>query len=173
LDQPHRFPVARSTGGAGELELGAQAVSTLVSLRRAGLGVTGVGGQRRQCRRVADDLQHHGPGTSLRCRRKGGIQNQALGRSRGGFTTKIHLRCNAEGLAFGAVLSECEAHDVTAYDKLMKQRDTDTCAMLADKGYGSDAIRQDLRARGAAPEIPTKRNRAVQYLVNKSLYALR
>jgi transposase len=42
-------------------------------------------------------------------------RSQALGRSRGGFTTKIHLRCNAEGLAIGVVLSEGEAHDVTAY----------------------------------------------------------
>lgn len=101
------------------------------------------------------------------------MQTQALGRSRGGFTTKIHLRCNAEGLAIGAVLSEGEAHDVTAYDELMEQRDSDPGAMLADKGYDSDAIRQDLRDRGAAPEIPTKRNRTVQYLVKKPLYALR
>jgi IS5 family transposase len=98
---------------------------------------------------------------------------KALGRSRGGFTTKIHLPCNAEGLAIGAVLSEGEAHDVTAYDELMEQRDSDPGAMLADKGYDSDAIRQDLRDRGAAPAIPAKRNRTVQYLVNKSLYALR
>ena len=173
LDQPHRCPMARSTGGAGELELGAQAVSSLVSVRRVGRAVAGAGGQRRRCRRVADDRQHHGPGASLRCRRKGGIQNQALGRSRGGFTTKIHLRCNAEGLAIGAVLSEGEAHDVTAYDDLMEQRDSDPGAMLADKGYDSDAIRQDLRDRGTAPEIPTKRNRTVHYLVHKPLYALR
>ncbi len=38
----------------------------------------------------------------------------------------------------------------------MEQRDSDPGAMLADKGYDSDAIRQDLRDRGAAPEIPTK-----------------
>ena len=71
------------------------------------------------------------------------------------------------------MLSEGEAHDVTAYDDLMEQRDSDPGAMLADKGYDSDAIRQDLPDRGTAPEIPTKRNRTVQYLVNKSLYALR
>jgi len=59
------------------------------------------------------------------------------------------------------VLSQGEAHDVTAYDDLMEQRDSDPGAMLADKGYDSDAIRQDLRDRGTAPEIPTKRNRTV------------
>src|SRR5450432_1376317 len=55
---------------------------------------------------------------------KGGIQFQALGRSRGGFTTKVHLRCNAAGLPVGVVLTAGEAHDVTAYDALMEQRDS-------------------------------------------------
>ncbi len=41
------------------------------------------------------------------------------------------------------VFSEGEAHDVTAYDGLMQQRDSDPGAMLADKGYDSDAIRHD------------------------------
>lgn len=100
-------------------------------------------------------------------------RNQALGRSRGGFSTKIHVRCNAAGLPIGVVLSEGEAHDVTAYEVLMEQRDSDPGAMLADKGYDSDAIRQDLRDSGATPEIPTKSNRKVQYSVSKPLYALR
>ena len=89
----------------------------------------------------------------------GGTQFQALGRSRGGFTTKVHLRCNAVGLPVGVVLTTGEAHEMPAYDALMEQRDSDPGAMLADKGYDSDAIRHDLRDRGAAPEIPTKRNR--------------
>ena len=98
---------------------------------------------------------------------------QALGRSRGGFTTKIHLRCNAIGLPIAAVLSEGQAHDSTAYQALMEERDSDPGAMLADKGYDSDAIRQDLRDRGTAPEIPSKRNRKIRYSVSKRLYALR
>jgi transposase len=100
-------------------------------------------------------------------------QNQILGRSRGGFSTKIHVRCNAAGLPIGVVLSEGEAHDVTAYDGLVQQRDSDPGAMLADNGYDSDAIRDDLRDSGATPEIPIKSNRKVQYSVSKPLYALR
>jgi transposase len=80
---------------------------------------------------------------------------------------------NADGLPIAAVLTAGEAHDVTAYDDLMDQRDSDPGALLADKGYDSDAIRQDLKDRGAAPEIPTKRNRIVQYCVDEPLYALR
>ena len=55
----------------------------------------------------------------------------------------------------------------------MDERDSDPGVMLADKGYDSEAIRQDLRDRGAAAEIPTRRNRTVQHTVNKRLYALR
>ena len=62
---------------------------------------------------------------------------------------------------------------MTAYDALMEQRDSDPGAMLADKGYDSDAIRHDLQDRGAAPEIPTKSNRKVQHSVSKRLYRLR
>ncbi len=70
-------------------------------------------------------------------------------------------------------LTEGEAHDVTAYDGLMQQRDSDPGAMLADKGYDSDAIRHDLQDSGATPEIPTRSNRKLQYSISKPLYALR
>jgi hypothetical protein len=46
---------------------------------------------------------------------------------------------------------------------LMEQRDSDPGVLLADKGYDSDAIRQDMRDRGASPEIPTKLHRKVQH----------
>ena len=55
----------------------------------------------------------------------------------------------------------------------MNERNSDPGAMLADKAYDSDPIRQDLRDRGAAAEIPTQRNRKLQHTVNKPLYVLR
>lgn len=66
-----------------------------------------------------------------------------------------------------------EAHDVTVYASLMELRDSDPAIALMDKGYDAEAIRQDLRDRGARPEIPTKRNRKIQHSVSKQLYALR
>ena len=71
------------------------------------------------------------------------------------------------------MLSEGQAHDSTAYYALMVERDSDPGVMLADKDYDSDAIRLDLRDRGAAAEIPSARHRKVQHSVNKRLYALR
>jgi transposase len=80
---------------------------------------------------------------------------------------------SADGLPVGIVLTPGEAHDVTAYPALMEERDSDPGVLLADKGYDSDAIRQDAKDRGATPEIPTKRNRKVQHSVDKPVYALR
>ena len=66
-----------------------------------------------------------------------------------------------------------EAHDSTAYPDLIAEHDIDPEVLLADRGYDSDAIRADVRARGGTPEIPTKRNRRVQHSVDRALYALR
>ena len=78
----------------------------------------------------------------------GGMQFQALGRSRGGFTTKVHLRCNAAGLPVGVVLTAGEAHDVTAYDALMQQAELSvrhaSCPQLAYRIHPAGVI-EDLR----------------------------
>jgi len=46
-------------------------------------------------------------------------------------------------------------------------------SLLADKGYDSDAVRDDIEARGAQPVIPTKSNRKIQRPVDPTLYARR
>ncbi len=143
------------------------------SVRRVGCGAAIPCRQRQTSRLIADDRQHHDPGTSLCRRHKRGTQNEALGRSRGGFSTKIHLRTNAAGLPVAAVLTGGETHDVKAYDDLMDERESDPGALLADKGYDRDAIRRDRRDRGAAPEIPTKSNREMLQCVDTALYAIR
>ena len=46
-------------------------------------------------------------------------------------------------------------------------------ARLADKGYDTDDIRHDERFHGTLPLIPTKKNRKVQFTVNRALYSFR
>ena len=104
---------------------------------------------------------------------QGGTQNQALGRSRVGFTTKIHARTNAEGLPIALILSPGEAHDCTAFDAMMAECEANPKVMLAYKGYDTDDIRGELRARGASPEIPTKRNRRRWCVRRSSAWAAR
>ena len=55
----------------------------------------------------------------------------------------------------------------------MAEHDANPEVLLADRGYDSGAIRDDIRSRGGEPQIPTKKNRRVQHSVNRALYALR
>ena len=55
----------------------------------------------------------------------------------------------------------------------MKVDATRPKALIADKGYDSDAIRQDACFHGTDPVIPTKSNRKLQRPVDKALYVLR
>lgn len=104
---------------------------------------------------------------------QGGTQSQALGRSRGGLTTKVRAPTNAEGLAVALILSPGTARDCTAFDALTAEHEANPKVMLAYRGYDTDEIRGEFRARGAAPEIPTKRNRKLQHTVNRAIYAMR
>ena len=46
-------------------------------------------------------------------------------------------------------------------------------AVIADRGYDSDELRDFIKARGARPVIPPKKNRKVQYRYDKALYKTR
>ncbi len=71
----------------------------------------------------------------------------------------------------GVVLTPGEAHDSTAYPDLMVERDSDPAVLLGDRGYDGDPLRDDVRASGGRPEIPTKRNRLIQHSVDLALLA--
>ena len=105
--------------------------------------------------------------------RKGGTERNALGRSRGGFSTKINARTNAEGLPIGVVITPGQAHDVTAFPALMQEIDRDPEQMLGDKGYDSEAVRNDIEERGGEAAIPSTATRKIQHAVDKALCALR
>lgn len=62
---------------------------------------------------------------------------------------------------------------MAAYKDLMQEEGPDPAAMLADKGYDSDAIRDDLERRGTEAVIPTRSNRKVQRPLDKAKYSLR
>jgi transposase len=103
---------------------------------------------------------------------KGGLR-QGLGRSKGGFTTKIHLGINALGLPVGFVLTGGEVSDYTGYAPLMAHDGPEAKVRQADKGYDADFIRQDMGDRGRIAVIPTRENRKEQIPVDPAIYALR
>jgi transposase len=87
----------------------------------------------------------------------GGTDDQALGRSRGGFGTKIHLAVDALGNPVAVHLSPGQEADITHAESLLGDLRPD--AVLADKGYDSDAFVATVEGRGAAAVIPPKKNR--------------
>jgi len=105
--------------------------------------------------------------------RKRGTQKEDLGRSKGGFTTKIHLLTNSHGLPMKVEITAGQVSDYIGYDDVMDDDLPPPKVLIADKGYDSDAIREDVRARGGEPVIPPRRNRKVQTQVDCYIYALR
>ena len=55
--------------------------------------------------------------------KRGLNETEGLGRSRGGFTTKLHARCDARGRPLGFVLTPGQAHDVKGFAPLFRMID--------------------------------------------------
>ncbi|MFF5503444.1 IS5 family transposase [Streptomyces roseolus] len=106
--------------------------------------------------------------------RKGGLRDPALGRSRGGLTSKIHLACDGRGRPLAFVVTGGNTNDCTRFTAVMEAIRVPRIGpgrprvrpdhVLGDKGYSSKAIRAWLRRRGIAHTIPERadqvRNRA-------------
>lgn len=97
----------------------------------------------------------------------------ALGRSRGGFTSKLHCLADALGRPVAFHLTGGEAADCKAYDDLIDLPEQAPDAFLADKGYDADAIRADLAERKIKAVIPGRSNRRVKIEYDRALYKQR
>ena len=105
-----------------------------------------------------DDRQHGGPGASRREWRKRGERDQAIGRSRGGRTTKIHALIDAAGRPLAFRLTGGNVADITVAAPLLCQR-APSAWLIGDKGYDADHLRALLDSRGTIAVIPNKSNR--------------
>ena len=94
---------------------------------------------------------------SRRLKKGGPQQEQCLGRSRGGFSSKIHLLVDALGLPLKFILTGGERHDMSQAESLLAPFHFD--AVIADKGYDSDPLRELLAAQQVEVVIPFRRNR--------------
>ncbi|MGH8163718.1 MAG: IS5 family transposase, partial [Rhodanobacteraceae bacterium] len=117
------------------------------------------GRDQQDCAYRADVRQHRGARACLGRRRKRGQENQALGRSRGGFSCKIHLKTDFDGLPIAFHLTGGEVSDCTQLETSLDiGPDITPRAALTDKGYDSAANRAACRKRGIAPVIPYRSN---------------
>lgn len=98
----------------------------------------------------------------------GADDDQALGRSRGGFGTKIHLAVDALGNPMTIHLSPGQDADITHAEALFADHEPE--AVLGDKGYDSDALVAMVEERGAQAVIPSKKNRVKPREYDRHLY---
>jgi transposase len=99
-------------------------------------------------------------------RKKNG--EQAIGRSRGGLTTKIHALVDALGNPVELILTPGQAHDLTCAEHLIDN--ADPAALIGDKAYDADPLIDTLTRRGITPVIPPKANRKTPRACDFALY---
>lgn len=97
---------------------------------------------------------------------------QAIGRSKGGLTTKIHALGDALGNPIGFHLTGGQAHDLEGADVLIER--VEAKALLADRAYDTeDRVIKRLQEKLCQPVIPPKSNRKLPRPYDKFLYQAR
>lgn len=95
---------------------------------------------------------------------------QAFGHSRGGFTTKIHVRTDGQERPLSFILTGGEISDYKVVPDLIAMNDSNPCLMLADKGYDADHVRESLLLKGILPVIPPRSNRKYPQTYDRKAY---
>ncbi|XHO95527.1 IS5 family transposase [Azospirillum sp. A26] len=110
-------------------------------------------------------VHQHGTGA------RGGTQAQAIGRSRGGLTTKILAVVDALGNLGRFILLPGQRHDSVGVAPVLKG--IEFSALLADKAFDSNAIRALVAERGAVAVIPSKADRSTPIPHDAEMYKWR
>jgi transposase len=133
---------------AGDLDWVASIDSTIVRVHQHGATLPRVTGASSNYKKFGDEPPDH-----------------AIGRSRGGLTTKNHLVCDGKGRALAFILALGQSADTSMLSETPEQIRVPGAAgrprtrpdrVLADKGYPSRANRAWLRQRGIAATIPER-----------------
>ncbi len=94
--------------------------------------------------------------------------DHALGRSVGGFSTKVHLVTDGNGVPLDAIVTPGQTHESTQLERMMEHVAIPRASgrtrrrpgkLAADRAYDARRIRRWLRAHGIQPIIPPKRRR--------------
>ncbi|MFJ7297165.1 IS5 family transposase [Streptomyces collinus] len=106
----------------------------------------------------------HAAGARKRGRPTAVSPDHALGRSRGGLSTKVHLAADGRARPLAFTVTAGQAGDAPAFETVMSRirvprrgpgrPRTRPLAVLADRAYSSRAIRAHLRRRGIRAVIP-------------------
>lgn len=89
----------------------------------------------------------------------GGQKHQALGRSRGGFGTKIHAAVSEGGRLLSLRLTGAQRSDIQQAEPLLEAAAAENKSVICDKAYDSDRFLAAIARRGCVAVIPSRRNR--------------
>src|SRR5512135_1552533 len=108
---------------------------------------------------------------------------EALGRSQGGFSTKIHLRAEGQGRPMAITLTGGERHEQTALVEILDAGAVRRPGpgrprlrprrLVGDKAYAGRPVRTHLRRRGIQPVIPSKTGQPRNPFFDRQAYRLR
>ena len=101
----------------------------------------------------------------------GGPAANDIGRSRGGFSTKLHAVVTLEGKPIELRLTPGHRHEATVAEDLLDFVRGHHC--IADGGYDSDRILEAVQQRGLKPVIPPSKCRKRRRRIDRELYKLR
>ena len=104
-------------------------------------------------------------------KKNGGQESEALGRSHGGFTTKLNAAVSDTFLPLRFIITAGACHDVPRAPALIAGYSFES--VIADAAYDSDAFRADIVAQGGVAVIRPRRNRVEDRPYDKDLYKLR
>jgi len=106
-----------------------------------------------------------------------------LGRSRGGFSTKLHVVTDSNGIPLAVHLSPGQRSETQCMETVLEKvkirhsgpgrPTTRPKALVGDKGYNSSKLRRYLRSRQIRPVIPTYKNQKPDPAFDKNLYRKR
>jgi transposase len=77
---------------------------------------------------------------------KRGIEDEAIGRSRGGLSTKISIAVDGLGNPVRFILTACQVGDICQAEGLISGYSFEN--PLAGKGYDADRFRASIQTRG-------------------------
>ena len=86
--------------------------------------------------------------------------DQAIGKSVAGNTTKIHMAADAHGLPIDFIITGGEVHDCKVAPQFVMQLPSADYT-IADKGYDKEELREIIRQKSSQPVIPRKSNSTI------------
>ena len=120
---------------------------------------------------MRDGGRHDRQGSSPWARRKGGTESQAIGKSRGGWSTKIVALTDALGNLVRFTLLPGQRHDTIGVAPLIEG--IAFGALIADKAFDANWIIQAMDERGAAVVISPHPKRREPREIDRDLYTWR